>query len=154
MQILKLRWNLTHTVNNIPATTWSLFLLEAEEQRPIFLQGERKRLHRSVPRLHDHHGQESQEDAPVSTYWLTSWGGSWISRTGTDLQHDFGQIKQHTAVPWETPKKHHQYYCIGLSGLACPAPLKEGWIIVVTVLKQPAPSPQASSSTTSEPYTT
>lgn len=39
---------------------------------------------------------------------------------------------QHSSVPWQTPK-HHHYYRMGLSRLACPAPLKKGWIIVVTV---------------------
>ena len=64
---------------------------------------------------------------------LTGELGRQLNFTGTDLQCDLGQIKKHSAVPWETPKKHHQYYCIGLSRLACPAPLKEGWIIVVMV---------------------
>lgn len=71
--------------------------------------------------------------SPVSMCWPGSWGGSRISHTGTDLRCDFVQIRQHGAVPWETPKKHHQSCCIALSRLACPAPLKQGWIIVVTV---------------------
>lgn len=107
------------------------FGTEAGEPRPVFLQEETG----STEVFPGCMGTTDRRAGRMLWYPPADWGAGEADAFCTLAQSkcDLRQIKQHSAMLWETPKQHQQYYSLCLSRLACPAPLREGWITVVTV---------------------